>query len=57
MEEVGFDVDREVEEIIAACGGDPRDALKALVISNRYFQQEAKEAVAATSRGYRRKAN
>jgi hypothetical protein len=41
-------------EAIAACGGDVRDALKALIVANGYLEAEVRELRAAVSIGYAR---
>ncbi|TQF35306.1 hypothetical protein UNPF46_25245 [Bradyrhizobium sp. UNPF46] len=37
------------DQAIAACGGDPREAVKALLIANEFLEREMTERV---SRGY-----
>ena len=49
------DVERAVEAAIAACEGDVRAALKALIIASQFLQDELAAAQAATSKGYPRR--
>ena len=49
------DVDRleaAAEEAIAACGGDVRDALKALIVANEFLENEVCELMQAVSHAY-----
>ena len=39
------------EQAIAACGGDARDAIKALIIANHPFETELKKLRATVSTG------
>lgn len=51
------DVDRleaATDQAIAACGGDARDAVKALIVANELLEAEMKELQAAVSNGYAR---
>jgi hypothetical protein len=41
-------------QAIAACGGDVRDALKALIVANEYLESEVCELMQAVSHAYRR---
>ena len=41
-----------VDEAIAACGGDARAALKALIVANEYLESEVCELMQAVSRAY-----
>ena len=50
-------LDRAVDAAIEACEGDPRAALRALIIAGVYLQEELDQAHAAASWGYRRKAS
>ena len=46
------DVDRietAADEAIAACGGDVRDALKALIVANEFLENEVCELMQAVS--------
>jgi hypothetical protein len=42
------------DQAIAACGGDARDAVKALIVANGYLEAEVRELRAAVSIGYSR---
>jgi stage V sporulation protein SpoVS len=43
-----------VDQAIAACGGNVRDALKALIVANEYLESEVCELMQAVSRAYAR---
>ena len=40
------------DEAIAACGGNARDAVKALIVANEYLETEVGELMKAVSRAY-----
>jgi hypothetical protein len=40
------------DEAIAACGGDVRAALKAMIVANEYLESEVRELVQAVSQAY-----
>jgi hypothetical protein len=42
------------DQAIAACGGNARDAVKALLVANEYLEAEVQELQAAVSSGYAR---
>jgi hypothetical protein len=42
------------DQAIAACGGDVRGAIKALIVANEYHEWEVKQLQAAVSNGYAR---
>jgi hypothetical protein len=42
------------DQAIAACGGDVRDALRALIVANEYLESEICELMQAVSHAYRR---
>jgi hypothetical protein len=42
------------DQAIAACGGNARDAVKALIVANEFLETEMKELQAAVSNGYAR---
>ena len=49
------DVDRleaAADEAIAACGGDVRNALKALIVANEFLENEVCELMQAVSHAY-----
>ncbi len=41
-----------VDEAIAACGGDLRATIRALIVANDYLENEASELMKAISRAY-----
>ena len=43
-----------VDQAIAACGGEVRDALKALIVANEYLESEVCELMRAVSHAYAR---
>jgi hypothetical protein len=47
-------LDIAVEEAIAACDGDARAAVRALILANDFLEQELCEMFSAVSRGYAR---
>ena len=40
------------DEAIAACGGNARDAVKALIVANEFLETEVCELMQAVSRAY-----
>ena len=40
------------DQAIAACGGNVRDAVKALIVANEYLETEVGELMKAVSRAY-----
>jgi len=44
-------LDADADQAIAACGGDAREAVKALIVANEFLERELKQRV---SRGYMR---
>jgi hypothetical protein len=42
------------DEAIAACGGNARDAVKALIVANEFMEAQVAELQAAVSNGYAR---
>jgi hypothetical protein len=42
------------DQAIAACGGDARDAVKALIVANEYLESEVGELMKAVSHAYKR---
>jgi hypothetical protein len=40
------------DQAIAACGGDAREAVKALIIANHFLETELEKVRAAVSEGY-----
>ena len=43
-----------VDQAIEACGGDVRDALKAMIVANEYLESEVCELMQAVSHAYAR---
>lgn len=43
-----------VDQAIAACGGDMRGAIRALIVANEFLEHEVKELFVAVSKGYAR---
>jgi hypothetical protein len=43
-----------VEQAIAACGGDLRATIRALIVANNYLENEAAELMKAVSHAYAR---
>jgi hypothetical protein len=41
-----------VDEAIAACGGDTRATIRALIVANHYLETEVGELMKAVSRAY-----
>jgi stage V sporulation protein SpoVS len=42
------------DQAIAACGGNARDAVKALIVANEFLESEMKQLRATVSNGYAR---
>ena len=42
------------EQAITACGGDAREAVKALIVANEFLESQMRELLAAVSTGYAR---
>jgi hypothetical protein len=42
------------DEAIAACGGDVRQAVTALIVANEFLESQVRELQAAVSHGYAR---
>jgi len=47
-------LDVAADQAIAACDGDMRAAIRALIMANEYLEMELSEVYAAVSRGYSR---
>jgi hypothetical protein len=43
-----------VDQAIAACGGDARDAIRALIVANDFLEFEVSELMKAVSHAYAR---
>jgi hypothetical protein len=42
------------DQVIAACGGDARDAVRALIVVNEFLEAQVEELRADVSKGYAR---
>jgi hypothetical protein len=49
----GDRLEAAADQAIAACGGDARDALKALIVANEFLESEVCELMQAVSLAYR----
>ena len=47
-------LDVAADQAIAACGGDARDAVKALIVANEFLESQMEELRADLSSGYAR---
>jgi hypothetical protein len=54
-EPFGDDLEADVDTVIAACGGNPRAAVRALLIANEFLTAELERSRATVSTGYIRK--
>jgi hypothetical protein len=53
--EAGADrLEAATDQAIAACGGNARDAVKALIVANEFLEAQMKALQAAVSTGYAR---
>jgi hypothetical protein len=48
------DLDAAADQAIAACGGDAREAVKALIVANDFLEAQLDELRAKVSTGYAR---
>ena len=48
------DVEAAADEAIAACGGDARETVKALIVANHFLEADLAKLRAAVSLGYAR---
>jgi hypothetical protein len=48
------DLDAAADQAIAVCGGDAKEAVKALLVANEFLEAEVAELRAKVSRGYAR---
>lgn len=48
------DLDVAADQAIAACGGNAREAVKALIVANGFLEAEVEELKASVSAGYSR---
>lgn len=55
-EQIPFDVsDAEIDEALAACDGDPRATIRALLVGQAYLEREMSRIQADASSGFRRR--
>jgi hypothetical protein len=47
-------LDAAADQAIAACGGDAREAVKALIVANEFLESEVNELMKAISHAYAR---
>jgi hypothetical protein len=47
-------LDAAADQAIAACGGDAREAVKALIVANEFLESEVNELMKAISHAYTR---
>jgi hypothetical protein len=52
--EEGDGLEAAVDQAIAACGGDMRSTIRALIVANQYLEDEAAELMKAVSHAYTR---
>jgi hypothetical protein len=48
------ELEAAVDQAIAACDGDLRSAIRALIVANNYLESEISELMKAVSHAYRR---
>jgi hypothetical protein len=48
------ELEAAADQAIAACGGDAREAIKALIVANHFLETDMERLRAAASRGYAR---
>ena len=48
------DLEAAVDQAIAACDGDKRSAIRALIVANNYLESEVAELIKAVSHAYAR---
>jgi hypothetical protein len=53
-QEPAFDLEAAADQAIAACDGDPRAAVKSLIVANNYLSKELEYAWHLVSPGYSR---
>jgi hypothetical protein len=46
------ELEAAVDQAIAACGGDMRDAIRALIVANDFLETEVSELMKAVSHAY-----
>lgn len=50
--EASDDLDRDVDAVVAACGGDAQAAIKSLLFTNHFLEIELAELRASASAGF-----
>ena len=50
----GDGLESSVDQAIAACGGDMRSTIRALIVANEYLESEVSELMKAVSHAYTR---
>jgi hypothetical protein len=50
----GDELEAAVDQAIAACGGDTRATIRALIVANEYLESEVSELMKAVSHAYTR---
>jgi hypothetical protein len=48
------ELEAAADQAIAACGGDAREAVKALIVANDFLENEVSELMRAVSKAYAR---
>jgi 3-methyladenine DNA glycosylase/8-oxoguanine DNA glycosylase len=48
------ELEAATDQAIAACGGDAREAVKALIVANEFLETEVSELMRAVSQAYAR---
>jgi hypothetical protein len=51
---VADQLEAATDEAIAACGGNAREAVRALIVANEFLESEVRELMQAVSRAYAR---
>jgi len=46
------ELEAAVDQAVAACGGDMRSAIRALIVANEYLESEVSELMKAVSHAY-----
>lgn len=54
IEDEGDRLEAAADQAVAACGGDMRSAIRALILANEFLEHEVKELMVAVSKGYSR---
>lgn len=51
-EDIDGDLEAAIDEAIAACGGNPRETIGALIVANNYLETEVAELMKAVSHAF-----